>query len=93
MVANQITKTKRILIGPHGSEALLVVPTFANALVIFGHGGSSSRLNQHSDVARQLEHSGIAALFLDLLTPEEEANHDNLFDIDLLSSSLEEATR
>lgn len=92
MVATQITGTERIIIGQERLGGLLVVPPLAKALVIFGDGSGASRSSPSSHVAQQLEYSGFATLFLDLLSPEEEADRGNLFDIDLLASRLTEAT-
>ena len=91
-LASQTMEMKPIITGPHPLGGLLVVPPAANALVIFGHGSGTSRLGPSSHVARQLERSGFAALFLDLLSPEEEGKPSNISDIDLLASRLTQAT-
>ncbi|MFP5407025.1 MAG: dienelactone hydrolase family protein [Gammaproteobacteria bacterium] len=65
----------------------------AQGLVIFAHGSGSGRLsprNQH--VAAALRQAGIATLLLDLLTPSEERDRANVFDIDLLAQRLAVAT-
>lgn len=75
-------------------EADLVVPGGAHGLVIFAHGSGSSRhsaRNRH--VAEALQHAGLATLLLDLLTPEEELDRNNVFDIGLLAARLLTATR
>ncbi|MFC0008370.1 dienelactone hydrolase family protein [Devosia nitrariae] len=43
-------------------------------------------------VARALRQAGLATLLLDLLTPQEEADRGNVFDIPLLASRLTAAT-
>jgi predicted phosphoribosyltransferase/dienelactone hydrolase len=71
----------------------LVVPAEATALVVFAHGSGSSRhspRNRH--VAASLNRAGLATLLLDLLTPEEELDRRNVFDIPLLAGRLLAAT-
>jgi putative phosphoribosyl transferase len=71
----------------------LAVPPDATALVVFAHGSGSSRhspRNRH--VAAQLNRGGLATLLLDLLTPEEELDRRNVFDIPLLARRLLAAT-
>ena len=72
----------------------LTVPEDAGGLVVFAHGSGSSRLSRRNrQVASALNEHGLATLLLDLLTPEEELNRANVFDIGLLSSRLVAATR
>lgn len=74
-------------------KGILTVPEDAKGLVIFAHGSGSSRLSPRNNfVAGILQKSGLATLLLDLLTPEEEADRANVFDISLLATRLEEAT-
>ena len=71
----------------------LAVPQGATALVVFAHGSGSSRhspRNRH--VAAQLNRSGLATLLVDLLTPQEELDRRNVFDIPLLARRLLVAT-
>lgn len=71
----------------------LVVPDRAHSVVIFAHGSGSSRhspRNRH--VAAVLNESGLATLLLDLLSPTEETDRRNVFDIGLLASRLGRAT-
>ncbi len=78
-----------IQIGPAGLPGTLTIPVGATALVVFAHGSGSSRLSpRNKAVARALNHGGIATLLLDLLTPEEEADRTNVFDIRLLAGRL-----
>ena len=75
-------------------QGLLGVPSEAQGLVIFAHGSGSGRLSpRNNHVAAGLREAGIATLLLDLLTPEEESDRANVFDIDLLASRLVSATR
>ena len=71
----------------------LVVPDHAIGLVIFAHGSGSSRhspRNRH--VAQILNAGGLATLLIDLLTPDEERDRGNVFDIALLARRLVAAT-
>lgn len=72
----------------------LVVPSSASALVLFAHGsGSSRRSPRNRQVASALNEQGIATLLFDLLTPSEELQRANIFDVALLASRLVDATR
>jgi pimeloyl-ACP methyl ester carboxylesterase len=65
------------------------VPKDAYALVVFAHGSGSSRLSPRNMlVARALNDRGIATLLFDLLTPAEEIERVNVFNIALLASRL-----
>lgn len=71
----------------------LTVPGNALSLVLFAHGAGSSRhspRNRH--VASLLNQAGLATLLFDLLTPLEEQDRVNVFDIELLGRRLVEAT-
>ena len=78
-----------------GADALagdLIVPTEAQALVLFVHGSGSSRFsprNQH--VADVLNEHHLATLLFDLLTEGEADELDKVFDIGLLAGRVEEA--
>ena len=81
-----------VVIGGHGLSGFLDVPTNAAGLVIFAHGSGSGRhspRNQH--VAAGLNRVGMATLLVDLLTPEEERDRRNVFDVRLLAQRLREA--
>lgn len=80
--------------GGRAIEADLLVPAGARGLVIFAHGSGSSRHSARNRyVATVLQRSGLATLLLDLLTPEEEHDRRNVFDITLLAERLLTATR
>lgn len=69
--------------------AILGVPAHAQGLVIFAHGSGSGRLSPRNNyVAARLREAGLATLLLDLLTPYEEVDRGNVFDIPLLASRL-----
>ncbi|MDD3797756.1 MAG: dienelactone hydrolase family protein [Novosphingobium sp.] len=70
-------------------KAYLGVPDEARGLVVFAHGSGSGRLSPRNNyVAARLRDAGFATLLLDLLTPEEERDRRNVFDIALLASRL-----
>jgi putative phosphoribosyl transferase len=74
-------------------EGHVHVPEVAAALVIFAHGSGSSRHSPRNRfVADVLYEAGIGTLLLDLLTPEEEVDRSNVFDIELLTRRLVAAT-
>ena len=80
-------------IGPSRLQGLLAVPDAAKGLVIFAHGSGSGRHSpRNNDVAAGLQAAGFATLLLDLLTPAEELDRRNVFDIPLLASRLATAT-
>lgn len=72
-----------------GLAGILVVPDDASGLVIFAHGSGSGRLSpRNAYVATRLQRAGLATLLLDLLTPQEEQDRRNVFDIPLLATRL-----
>ncbi|WP_157216544.1 dienelactone hydrolase family protein [Flavisphingomonas formosensis] len=78
-----------VLIQPDGLKGLLGMPPSPNGLVIFAHGSGSGRLSpRNTHVADALHRAGLATLLLDLLTPDEELDRANVFDIPLLASRL-----
>ena len=82
-----------VQIPPQGLQGLMGVPPGARGLVVFAHGSGSGRLsprNQH--VAAALREAGFATLLLDLLTPDEERDRANVFDIELLAERLHQAS-
>ncbi|MGN6244269.1 MAG: phosphoribosyltransferase family protein, partial [Motilibacteraceae bacterium] len=72
----------------------LTVPARARGVVVFAHGSGSSRHSPRNlAVARSLGRAGLATLLLDLLSPLEEADRSNVFDVELLARRLSGATR
>ena len=60
---------------------------------MFAHGSGSSRHSPRNRyVASVLHNAGLGTLLLDLLTPAEEADRGNVFDIPLLARRLSAAT-
>ncbi|MEU9201626.1 phosphoribosyltransferase [Streptomyces sp. NPDC048332] len=63
------------------------------ALVVFAHGSGSSRHSpRNRSVAAALNRAGLGTLLFDLLTPAEEADRANVFDIGTLAGRLVDAT-
>jgi pimeloyl-ACP methyl ester carboxylesterase len=93
MSQNLYPDQEPLFIEPPGLDALLGAPALAKGLVIFAHGSGSGRLSpRNNQVADALRRRGIATLLLDLLTPAEERDRRNVFDIPLLASRLLDAT-
>ena len=71
----------------------LAVPGQAAALMVFAHGSGSSRHSPRNRyVATVLNQAGLGTLLFDLLTPDEELDRGNVFDIGLLAGRLAAAT-
>jgi putative phosphoribosyl transferase len=70
-------------------EGRLVLPGKAIGIVVFAHGSGSSRHSPRNNyVASVLHQAQIGTLLLDLLTPQEDEQYANRFDIDLLTQRL-----
>ncbi|HTT51803.1 MAG TPA: phosphoribosyltransferase [Streptosporangiaceae bacterium] len=79
--------------GPVMLPGRLTVPPGAHGIVLFAHGSGSSRSSPRNVfVAGVLHVVRIGTLLFDLLTPEEEADRSNVFDIGLLAGRLAAAT-
>ena len=71
----------------------LTIPAGAPGIVLFAHGSGSSRHSPRNRyVASVLNQAGLGTLLLDLLTPAEEMDRGNVFDIELLGTRLVGAT-
>jgi putative phosphoribosyl transferase len=80
---------RAVIIPPLGLAGNLRLPVSASALVVFAHGSGSSRFSpRNMTVAHALNEHGIATLLFDLLTPDEERDRANVFDIPLLAGRL-----
>ncbi len=81
---------------PTGSVAVaghLTIPEHPKGVVVFAHGSGSSRHSPRNRfVAEVLNNAGFATVLFDLLTPEEERNRANVFDIALLAGRLIDVT-
>lgn len=82
-----------IAAGEVSLEGRLSLPPDSTGTVIFVHGSGSSRhspRNRH--VAHALNQARLGTLLFDLLTPAEELDRANVFDIELLARRLIEVT-
>ncbi|GAA3507628.1 putative phosphoribosyl transferase [Streptosporangium album] len=71
----------------------LVIPEKARGVIVFVHGSGSGRHSpRNRQVAATLNRAGLGTLLFDLLTPEEGADRDNVFDIGLLADRLVRVT-
>jgi putative phosphoribosyl transferase len=71
----------------------LTIPERPRGVVVFAHGSGSSRHSPRNRfVAEVLNKAGLATVLFDLLTPEEERNRANVFDIGLLARRLVDVT-
>lgn len=72
----------------------LIIPENARGIVIFSHGGGSSRFSSRNRmVAELIQKQNIGTFLFDLLTEEEDELYENRFNIDLLSDRLIETTQ
>ena len=83
----------RVAAGPVSVAGHLTIPEHPTGVVVFAHGSGSSRHSPRNRyVADVLNGAGLATLLFDLLTPEEERNRANVFDIELLARRLVDVT-
>jgi putative phosphoribosyl transferase len=88
----RLVNRQDVTIGRHRLRAFLDVPESATGLVIFAHGSGSGRHSPRNQyVAAGLHRSQFATLLVDLLTPQEEMDRRNVFDVRLLAGRLREA--
>ncbi|MBX7435501.1 dienelactone hydrolase family protein [Mycobacterium sp. Y57] len=79
----------QVVAGPVSVAGHLTIPEKPRGIVVFAHGSGSSRHSPRNRyVAEVLNAAGFATLLFDLLTPDEERNRANVFDIELLASRL-----
>ena len=85
---------RQVVIGSLQLPGNLRVPRAATTLVIFAHGSGSSRFSpRNMAVAEALNAQGMGTLLFDLLTPDEEQDRTNVFDIPLLAGRLVEVVQ
>ncbi len=85
---------RNIEIPPLGLGGTLALPIHARGLVVFAHGSGSSRFSPRNVfVATALNEAGFATLVFDLLTPSEDNDRANVFDIPLLADRPLDAIR
>jgi len=79
--------------GPIRLDGHLRLPAGATGVVVFAHGSGSSRHSPRNRfVAGVLHEAGLGTLLFDLLTPDEEHDRANVFDIEGLARRLADAT-
>lgn len=84
-----IDKEIRVAVGPASVVGQLTIPSHPKGVVVFAHGSGSSRHSPRNRyVADVLNRAGLATVLFDLLTPEEEGDRANVFDIGLLTRRL-----
>jgi putative phosphoribosyl transferase len=83
------TEDVRIKSGGVELPGSLTVPAAAAGIVVFAHGSGSSRLSPRNvQVAETLQAMGLGTLLFDLLTEDEAADRQNVFDIELLAGRM-----
>ena len=95
MATNALSEHRRVTVIARGSALVgeLTRPADTTAIVLFAHGSGSSRFSPRNRfVADVLHGAGLGTLLFDLLTPDEEADRRNVFDIPLLADRLSGAT-
>jgi putative phosphoribosyl transferase len=87
------TRDVEVIAGPVRLPGHLTVPAEASMVVVFAHGSGSSRHSPRNQlVADVLNRAGLGTLLFDLLTPAEERDRVNVFDIELLGRRLVQVT-
>jgi putative phosphoribosyl transferase len=88
------TRAVEIPVGRVSIVGDLTLPPDPVGVVLFAHGSGSSRFSpRNRAVAERLRADGLGTLLLDLLTPDEERDRANVFDVELLADRLEAAAR
>jgi putative phosphoribosyl transferase len=94
IAANLRDEQVQVDIGPLQLAGHLTLPAEAGGVIIFAHGSGSGRHSPRNRyVAGELHKAGLGTLLFDLLTPEEEADRANVFDIPMLGTRLAQATK
>jgi predicted phosphoribosyltransferase/dienelactone hydrolase len=94
--ANAMVRDEEVTVqaGETSLVGRLTVPPRVSGAVLFAHGSGSSRHSPRNRcVAAVLQCAGLATLLLDLLTPAEERNRSNVFDVPVLAGRLADAMR
>ncbi|KKS92329.1 MAG: hypothetical protein UV68_C0047G0006, partial [Candidatus Collierbacteria bacterium GW2011_GWC2_43_12] len=75
-------------------HGVLEIPKGAVSIVIFAHGSRSGRKSERNSlVAKELRRLGVASLFIDLLTEEEDRVYENRFNMEILTERLIAVTK
>jgi uncharacterized protein (TIGR00730 family) len=84
---------RQVSIPPVGLTGDLCVPPNPRGIILFAHGSGSGRHSpRNTQVARKLNERGFATLLIDLLTPQEGEDRQNVFNIPLLAERLVETS-
>lgn len=82
-------RSLEVIIPPLGLAGMLTLPDNARGLVAFAHGSGSSRFSvRNIAVAQELNARRFATLLFDLLTPQEEDDRANVFNVGMLGKRL-----
>jgi pimeloyl-ACP methyl ester carboxylesterase len=85
-------RSKPLSIGEKRLPGDLCTVSGMQGLVVFAHGSGSSRHSRRNLlVAHSLQARGLGTLLFDLLTPQEEVDRANVFDIELLARRVQDA--
>ena len=88
-----VHKEVSIKVGETNLGGELYIPIKAKAIIIFSHGSRSSRFSKRNQQgASYLHKRNFGTLLFDLLTPEEDREYLNRFNIELLFKRLAGAT-
>ena len=90
---NIFHKEVTIQVGIASLGGELFIPHKAKGIIVFSHGSGSSRFStRNQQVASYLHERSFGTLLFDLLTPEEDKEYLNRFNIQLLTERLAGAT-
>jgi putative phosphoribosyl transferase len=83
----------QVTAGPVSVAGHLTIPEHPKGVVVFAHGSGSARHSPRNRyVAEVVNKAGFATALFDLLTPDEERNRANVFDIASLARRLVDVT-
>ena len=95
MTSNEPLRDDEVIVEVAGAivGGRLTVPQEPRGIVVFARQRRQQQTQPRNRfVAEVLQSAGLATLLFDLLTPEEEANRANVFDVGLLADRLVEVT-
>ena len=88
-----IDEEVEVVLGPIKLSGQLTIPEEPGGVVLFAHGSGSSRHSPRNRlVAGVLNDAALGTLLFDLLTPIEETDRNNVFDIPMLGERLTRVT-
>jgi putative phosphoribosyl transferase len=93
LLANHLPEPVVIPVAGTLLQGTLTLPPSPSGIVLFAHGSGSSRFSaRNRRVANTLVAANIGTLLFDLLSDHEEAERENVFDVELLAGRLQQAT-